>query len=148
MGGGHGTSASPLGIVPPAGSPASGTTAGTRGDAGESRAGAAARTARLPTAPAGTRPGVRVATTAKTSPNIKVELENLGLPHTTSPSELAVLRTAKGWEPWVLELTAKQRNRLILKLQLSDEETCSLKAAASRHKQRDSQRRYVGANFR
>jgi len=86
---------------------------------------------------------VRVATTAKTSPNIKVELENLGLPHTTSPSELAVLRTAKGWEPWVLELTAKQRNRLILKLQLSDEETCSLKAAASRHKQRDSQRRYA-----
>jgi len=44
------------------------------------------------------------------------EVHDLSLPTTGRASDMAVVRTVLGWEPWVLDLTAKQRNRLVDKL--------------------------------
>ena len=61
----------------------------------------------------------------------------------TRPPHMLVARTAHGWEPWVYELTAKQRNLCIKDMNLSREEANSLKAESRRRKQRKSQAEYV-----
>jgi len=68
----------------------------------------------------------------------------LALPSPDTPARITVSHTADGgWEPWVLELTAKQRNRLIEKLKLSHQDARALKATARMTKQRAAQRRCV-----
>ena len=63
---------------------------------------------------------------------------------TRSPAgDQRTVRTAEGWEPWVLELSAKERNRLVKEINMTDEEERDLKAAARRTKQRKSQREYA-----
>ena len=43
-------------------------------------------------------------------------VHDVALPATSQPAYMAVARTADGWEPWVLELSVKHRNRLVEKL--------------------------------
>ena len=57
--------------------------------------------------------------------------------------ERRVVRTAVGWENWVLELSAKDRNQLVKEIMMSTTEERALKAAARRSKQRKSQREYA-----
>ena len=51
-------------------------------------------------------------------------------------------RTSDGWETWVYELTAKQRNRLAKALDLSEEELAKLKSESRRRRQRVAQSQY------
>ena len=70
--------------------------------------------------------------------------------HPTTPprsmgpgSHLRPIRNAQMWEPWVLKLTAKERNQVVNMYNLTDAEATHLKKAARRTKQRESQKRYV-----
>ena len=58
------------------------------------------------------------------------------------PVDMRVARTPAGWEPWVLVLSAKDRNRLARTLQLPHSVTMELKAESRKRKQRVSQREY------
>ena len=60
-----------------------------------------------------------------------------------STPHLRPIRNSLGWEPWVLKLTAKERNQVINTYNLTDAEATHLKKAARRTKQRASQTRYV-----
>ena len=69
-------------------------------------------------------------------------LEPVHLPSEISSSAI-IVPLASGWKPWVYTLSAKQRNVLVHKTNLSREKANSLKAECRRRKQKKAQSKYV-----